>query len=370
VNQGICDQGCFLWGETYTVFQRITYLVNEQSYTVERAGYEIDNQCGTQCMPVTTTTTGTTTTRGQSEEGVCDAAYNGVDSRSMDEIRADRPGPIANYPSFTLKWSDEFNRSGNSRGDIDRSVWEVERHPYRKFNDEWQQYVDDENHVYEMCGALTIKATGRDQTFTSGRVSSNRIGSQTTDDPFRNQRNGALFKYGFLEARVSFDNYAKGVWPAFWMLGEDLPTNSWPTCGEIDIMENARNWGPAPNNHNSASLHYPGRFGGNPEHPKFYEGDRAGQEGMFVEVPGGNIREWHSYGLLWDETYMEWFIDGQTMGRLNTPQTYKDRDFFFILNLAVGGILGNNNGAGAEPGAYDEPWGQRMFVDYVRVWQK
>jgi hypothetical protein len=49
------------------------------------------------------------------------------------------------------------------------------------------------------------------------------------------------------------------------MLGEDLPTNSWPTCGEIDIMENARNWGPAPNNHNSASLHYPGRFGGNPE---------------------------------------------------------------------------------------------------------
>jgi hypothetical protein len=41
VNQAICDQGCFAFGETYTVFQRISYLVNELDYTLESAGYEI-----------------------------------------------------------------------------------------------------------------------------------------------------------------------------------------------------------------------------------------------------------------------------------------------------------------------------------------
>lgn len=144
---------------------------------------------------------------------------------------------------------------------------------------------------------------------------------------------------------------------------------NWLTCGEIDIMENAANWGPqsdintAPQskgtaNTNSASLHYPGRFGGNANKPP---------GGHFVQVSNNNIRTWHTYGIKYDQFHMQWYLDGQPMGgRMETPQTYKDRAQFFILNQAVGGILGGNQ---FDLGAYNGPNGQRMLVDYVRVWQ-
>merc|ERR1712178_388533 len=153
------------------------------------------------------------------------------------------------------------------------------------------------------------------------------------------------------------------------MLGDDIDTVKWPTCGEIDIMENAANWGPqtdiniAPQskgtaNTNSASLHYLGRSGGNADKPP---------NGHFVQVSNNNIRTWHTYGLKWDESYMQWYLDGEPMGgRMRTPKPYTERPFFFTINQAVGGILG---GSQFDLGAYNGPNGQRMFVDYVRVWQ-
>ena len=43
--------------------------------------------------------------------------------------------------------------------------------------------------------------------------------------------------YGRFEARLKIPR-GQGLWPAFWMLGADIPTAGWPRCGEIDIMEN------------------------------------------------------------------------------------------------------------------------------------
>jgi beta-glucanase (GH16 family) len=43
------------------------------------------------------------------------------------------------------------------------------------------------------------------------------------------------------------------------MLGSDYATNTWPGCGEIDIMEHKGN---EPNVIHGI-LHYPGRSGGN-----------------------------------------------------------------------------------------------------------
>jgi len=241
---------------------------------------------------------------------------------------------------------------------------EVEKHWKKRFNNEEQEYVDDIKHVYQSCGALTIMAehTGGND-FKSGRISSNTDGSQSRDDENRDRRSGAAFKYGYMEARISFDDYGRGIWPAFWMLGDDINNGApWPQCGEVDIMENAHNWGPAPWNTNTASLHYPGRSGGNSESPA---------EGKFKVVPGGNIREWHTYGFMWDHDDMEWFVDGVSWGKLKTPQTYRDRDFFFILNIAVGGNLGSAGGRSIDYSAFSPArGGQRMFVDYVRVWQK
>ena len=51
-------------------------------------------------------------------------------------------------------------------------------------------------------------------------------------------------EYGHIESCIkvagSSDTGANGsgtVWPAFWMLGDNISQVGWPTCGEIDIME-------------------------------------------------------------------------------------------------------------------------------------
>ena len=43
------------------------------------------------------------------------------------------------------------------------------------------------------------------------------------------------FRYGRIEARIKIPE-GQGVWPAFWMLGDDITSVGWPDCGEIDIM--------------------------------------------------------------------------------------------------------------------------------------
>ena len=42
--------------------------------------------------------------------------------------------------------------------------------------------------------------------------------------------------YGRFEARMRLP-YGQGIWPAFWMLGNDIGAVGWPACGEIDVME-------------------------------------------------------------------------------------------------------------------------------------
>jgi beta-glucanase (GH16 family) len=40
-----------------------------------------------------------------------------------------------------------------------------------------------------------------------------------------------------MEARIQIPR-GQGLWPAFWLLGDNCATVGWPGCGEIDIMEN------------------------------------------------------------------------------------------------------------------------------------
>src|SRR5690606_25875298 len=65
------------------------------------------------------------------------------------------------------------------------------------------------------------------EQFSGRSVTSGRINSQKKQ----------FFKYGKIEASIKLPKTANGLWPAFWMMGNDYATVGWPACGEIDILE-------------------------------------------------------------------------------------------------------------------------------------
>ena len=75
------------------------------------------------------------------------------------------------------------------------------------------------------------------------------------------------------------------------------------------------------------------------------------------------------YSLEWANNQVTWSIDNNSFYSYYDPGVGADgwpynKDFFMILNLAIGG-----NWGGAQ-GVDDSVFPQSMVVDYVRVYQK
>jgi beta-glucanase (GH16 family) len=158
-------------------------------------------------------------------------------------------------------------------------------------------------------------------------------------------------RFGRIEARIKLPG-GQGIWPAFWMLGNDISTVGWPNCGEIDVMENI---GREPSI-NHASLHGPGYFGGNSLTALY--GLAGGQR--FSD-------DFHVFTLEWSPNVLRFFVDGN-LYETRTPADVPDggswvfdHPFFLLLNVAVGGSW---------PGSPDTTtvFPQTMLVDYVRVY--
>jgi len=152
------------------------------------------------------------------------------------------------------------------------------------------------------------------------------------------------FTFGKIEARIKTP-LGQGLWPAFWMLGANISTVSWPYCGEIDVMEQV----------NADSRCYGTVHWDSNGHAQY----------------GGNVatapNAYHVYSIEWTPTYIRWFVDGAKYHEINitngTGGTEEfQKPFFLLLNLAV---------AGDWPGqVVDETkLPATMNVDYVRVYQ-
>ena len=121
---------------------------------------------------------------------------------------------------YTLRWSDEFDGAA-----LDMKKWTIETGADGWGNHELQDYTNGENIAIE-SGKLVIEARkepSNGATYTSSRIMTHGKFAQ---------------RYGRIEARIKLP-YGQGMWPAFWMLGENIDTVGYPTCGEIDIMEMA-----------------------------------------------------------------------------------------------------------------------------------
>ncbi|MDP5044209.1 MAG: glycoside hydrolase family 16 protein, partial [Leeuwenhoekiella sp.] len=152
------------------------------------------------------------------------------------------------------------------------------------------------------------------------------------------------FTFGRVEVRAKLPE-GVGTWPAIWMLGADYQTNPWPGTGEIDIMEHVgRN-----QNEVLSTLHFPGNSGANGISQSTTVNDVAGT--------------FHVYATEWTETQIRFYVDDELYHLFqNDSQKPFDKDFFMILNVAMGGNLG---------GDVDPAFTQSsMQVDYVRVYQR
>ena len=229
--------------------------------------------------------------------------------------------------AFLLVWSEEFNTDGPP----DPSKWGYDIGAGGWGNGESQFYTNRSDNVIVEGGMLKIKMIK--ENYSGSPYSSARILSK---DKF-------AFTYGKVEVSAKIPS-GKGTWPAIWMLGSNINTVSWPGCGEIDIMEHVGN----DLNRIHGTLHYPGRFGGSADGSS--------------KVIANATTEFHKYQLEWSVSTIKISVDDQLIHTVaNSANIPFNHNFFFILNIAMGGGFGGN----IDPALTNAT----MEVDYIRVYQ-
>ena len=223
-----------------------------------------------------------------------------------------------------LVFSDEFATDGAP----DPTKWGYDLGAGGWGNGELQTYTNSPTNAVVQGGNLVITAVKNGNSYTSARLKS---------------ENKFEFRYGKVEFRAKLPAGA-GTWPALWMLGQNYATNTWPACGEIDIMEHK---GFEPNIIHG-TVHYTGRSGGN---------------GVTSRITATNVSStYHIYKVIWSPQSIRFYVDNVLFHTvLNTNSLPFNSDFFLIMNVAMGGTFG---------GPVDPAFTQSsMSVDYVRVYQ-
>jgi beta-glucanase (GH16 family) len=244
---------------------------------------------------------------------------------------------------WVLVWSDEFNQQDGSAPDPTKWTFDEGVGNNGWGNNELEYYTTRPKNVVIQQGNLVITAlrenyagsSGVTRNFTSARIKTKELFSQA---------------YGRFEARIKLP-LGQGLWPAFWLLGDGIKSVGWPSCGEIDIMENKN-----PDKIHG-TIHGPG-----------YSGDKG--IGSIYTLPNSRrfADDYHIFAVEWVPNAIRFYVDSdlyatRTPADLpNGAQWVYDHPFFIILNLAVGGKW---------PGPPDATtnFPASMLVDYVRVYQ-
>ena len=238
------------------------------------------------------------------------------------------------YPGYTLAWHDEFDGSALNTQD-----WNYEQGGSGWGNHELENYTNRLQNVFVSAGNLIIEA--RKESYGGNDYTSGRLTTY----------NKQQFTYGRIDIRAKLP-VSKGMWPALWMLGSNISTVPWPGCGETDIME---------------------LIGTNPKqvvgsmHWKQQDGATGTYNNAYSLSSQDFSQEFHVFSVIWKKDSLQFLVDDHAYvnGSISNVSsgTYPfNNPFFFIFNVAVGGDWpGSPDGTTVFP--------QRMFVDYVRVFQ-
>ncbi|MCQ2188728.1 MAG: glycoside hydrolase family 16 protein [Paludibacteraceae bacterium] len=248
---------------------------------------------------------------------------------------------------YRLVWSDEFD-SFNS------DVWnhDIGWGNYGWGNNEQEYYTSNPENIFVEDSKLNIVALRSD----AHKNVSDRI--LYTSAKIHTQQNVSM-KYGKIEARIQLPERGQGVWPAFWMLGENQE-KGWPYCGEIDICE----WRGAEPNSVVSTMHWNGTNG------DYLHCDY----GQTLKYSRGFDEDYFVYGVEWTPKKAEYYVIDEKDGsrhNINVMDISKATEEnglscfhqaqYIILNLAMGGQFGGDVD-GTIPS-------RTMKVDWIRVYQ-
>lgn len=277
-------------------------------------------------------------------------------------------GRVGATDSYRIVWQDLFD--GN---ELNKEYWTVEVNGDGGGNSELQYYREEnvslgaEPVSGKSCLVITAKKENhQDKLFTSGRL---------------NTQGKIAFKYGKLEASIKMPQTADGLWPAFWMLGENSKTDIWPKCGEIDIMEMG---------------HLDGIRGGIQERylngachwGLDWNGGSYPNYARFTTTPYTLQDDFHLFTIIWDDRKIKMYLDMDKYPDIapyyemdihgkadhNAPGHYFHHPFHVLFDLAVGGhftgITGNVNASKITALNKENDYEAVMYVDFVRLYQK
>lgn len=320
---------------------------------------------------------------------------------------------------YTLVWEDNFDS-------LNVCYWNLDDNARGGGNAELQYYapknVTIEKHPVSGETCLVLNAQREDYYYTTAE---GKQGYRPATSARLNTQDKVTVEYGMVEARIAFPYTANGLWPAFWMLGNNLATNLgdddsvddlatalekqgrvvWPKCGEIDVCEmghsngikagtqeryfnGACHWGESWNN------------GAYPNVGKFHTWDYS--------VQG----DFHLFTLIWTEDSIAMYLDldrcpkaknddvcaDSKVGGLfpdaqpyfelslrdktvNEPGHYFNHPFYLVLNLSVGGFFPGIPNPEKYSDVIDaslldpvtalpeDGTPVKMYVDYIRVYK-
>jgi beta-glucanase (GH16 family) len=263
-----------------------------------------------------------------------------TESACLGDTSGTKPAETITHQAspWKLAWSDEFDRP--RRASPDPSKWTPDVGGKGWGNQQLEYDTKNQNAYEDGQGNLVLEARkdnpGEYQCwygpcqYTSAHITT---------------RGNFSFTYGLIEAKIKIP-YDQGIWTSFWILGSNCETIGWPTCGEVDVMENVS---PEP-----SVIH------GSVHGPENFTASYKLQHGAFAE-------NFHIFALEWDTNHLYFFMDGDNYAILNRASLKNEQDWVYdhpfniILNLAVGGNWPGNPSPSTR-------FPQKLYISYVRVY--